>query len=252
MAETVEALVDAGKALNLEEATVMLKDPKQFKQVKSTGIDGLSSLDGKWIEAPTYETLFDTTNQFLNTSRLGTLYKYAILGPKTVSQVSKTILNALTHVRNFISAGAFVGANGLIVPTGGDLASILPKEAGKEGVFTTAGKISTQTLRGKRMDPYYLNLRQRSTRVGVGGGTQVQVGEIGRSASDMLEEIYVNPALAEAKTNRALLESKERLKKWYKIAQDMYVEEDNFWKNANWLLERNRYNDVFEKLVIKE
>ena len=250
-ANGAQALVDAGKALNLEEATVMLKDPKQFKQVKSTGIDGLSSLDGKWIEAPTYETLFDTTNQFLNTSRLGTLYKYAILGPKTVSQVSKTILNALTHVRNFISAGAFVGANGLIVPTGGDLASIFPKEAGKEGVFTTAGKISTQTLRGKRMDPYYLNLRQRSTRVGVGGGTQVQVGEIGRSASDMLEEIYVNPALAEAKTNRALLESKERLKKWYKIAQDMYVEEDNFWKNANWLLERNRYNNVFEKLGIR-
>jgi hypothetical protein len=250
-ANGAQALIDAGKAVNLEDATVMLKDSKQFKQVKSTGIDGLSSLDGKWIEAPTYETLFDTTNQFLNTSRLGTLYKYAILGPKTVSQVSKTILNALTHVRNFISAGAFVGANGLVVPTGGDIASIFPKEAGKEGVFTTAGKISTQTLRGKRMDPYYLNLRQRSTRVGVGGGTQVQVGEIGRSASDILEDIYVNPALAEAKTNRALLESKERLKKWYKIGQDLYVEEDNFWKNANWLLERNRYDNVFEKLGVR-
>ena len=245
-----QALVDAGKASNLIEATGMLKDPKQFKQVKSTGIDGLSALDGKWINAPIYESLFDTSNQFLNTSKMGMLYKYAILGPKTISQVSKTVLNALTHVRNFISAGAFVSANGLIVPTGGDLSALLP-EAGKEGVFTAAGRISKQTLKGK-MDPYYLNLRQRSTRVGVGGGTQVQVGEIGRSASDLLEEIYTNPALAESKTNRALLESKERLKKWYKIAQDLYVEEDNFWKNANWLLERNRYDTVFKQLGVDE
>ena len=83
------------------------------------------------------------------------------------------------------------------------------------------------------MDPYYLNLRQRSTRVGVGGGTQVQVGEYTRSASDLLTERYTNPALAESNTTRYLLESKERLKKGYKIFQDMYVEEDYFWKNEN-------------------
>ena len=37
----------------------MLRDPKQFKQVKSTGIDGLSPLDGKWMRAPIYETVFE-------------------------------------------------------------------------------------------------------------------------------------------------------------------------------------------------
>ena len=65
-------------------------------------------------------------------------------------------------------------------------------------------------------------------------------------------EIFTNPALAESKTNRALLEIKERLKKAYKIGQDMYVEEDNFWKNGNWLLERNRFDTAFKNLGIDE
>ena len=42
------------------------------------------------------------------------------------------------------------------------------------------------------------------------------------------------------------------LKKAYKIGQDMYVEEDNFWKNANWLLERNRFDTAFKNLGIDE
>ena len=247
-----QALVDAGKAINIEEATAMLKDPKQFKYVKSTGIDGLSSLDGKWIKAPIYEAIFDTTNQFLNTSRMGAIYKLGILGPKTVSQISKTVLNALTHVRNFISAGAFVSANGLIVPTGGDYKAILPK--GGKGVFGEAWQMSKQRIKGK-VDPYTMNLIQRSTRVGVGGGTQVQVGEIGRTAEDLLSaraEVFTDPALAQSKANRGLLEMKERVKKWYGISQDLYVEEDNFWKNGNWLLERNRFDTAFKSLGIDE
>ena len=248
-ASGAQALVDAGKAANLNEATIMLKDSKQFKKVKSTGVDGLSALDGKWIKAPMYEALFDTTNQWLNTSKMGMLYKYAILVPKTISQISKTVLNALTHVRNFLSAGAFVSANGAIIPTGGDLNAILPKSSGGLGVFGRAGRMSLQRLKGK-MDPHTMDWTQRGTRVGVSGGTQVQVGEYGRTRQDILKEIYTSPALAESKTNRALLEVNERLKKWYKIGEDMYVEEDNFWKNANWFLERNRFETTFEKLGI--
>jgi len=161
-------------------------------------------------------------------------------------------------VRNFISAGAFVSANGAIIPTGGDLISLLPTSLGGavlktgkvgEGVLETARRMSIQRLKGK-VDPAVMDLVQRSTRVGVGGGTQVQVGEIGRTASDFLTEIYTNPALAQSKANRGLLEMKERLKKWYKIGQDMYVEEDSYWKNVNWFLERNRFETTFEALGI--
>ena len=99
-------------------------------------------------------------------------------------RISKTVLNALTHVRNFISAGAFVSANGLIVPTGGDYSAIFPK-GGEMGVFGKAREMSVQRLKGK-VDPSTMNLIQRSTRVGVGGGTNIHVGEYTRSAEDLL------------------------------------------------------------------
>ena len=187
-------LVTSGKASSIEEATFMLNDPKQFKQVKSTGIDGLSALDGKWMTAPQYDTVFDTTSNWLkNLGTAGTLYKYLVVAPKTVSQISKTVLNALTHVRNFISAGAFVAANGAILPIGkGEFKSLVPRslggdilETGKlnEGIFETARRMSAYRLNPKQ-DAAVAELVARSARVGVGGGTQTVVGLIIRMYSD--------------------------------------------------------------------
>ena len=42
------------------------------------------------------------------------VYNNLVLYPKATSQIAKTILSPITHVRNFISAGAFVAANGLV------------------------------------------------------------------------------------------------------------------------------------------
>ena len=38
------------------------------------------------------------------------IYKYAMLGPKAISQITKTVLSPVTHARNFLSAGAFAAA----------------------------------------------------------------------------------------------------------------------------------------------
>ena len=38
------------------------------------------------------------------------LYLY----PKAASQIAKTILSPVTHLRNFVSAGAFAAANGIL------------------------------------------------------------------------------------------------------------------------------------------
>ena len=65
-------------------------------------------LDGKYLKAPTYDQVFDVTSDWLNKSSVGTFYKYAVLTPKAGSQIAKTILSPLTHVRNLLSAGAFV------------------------------------------------------------------------------------------------------------------------------------------------
>ena len=45
---------------------------------------------------------------------LGKLYNSLVLYPKATSQIAKTILSPVTHLRNFVSAGAFATANGII------------------------------------------------------------------------------------------------------------------------------------------
>ena len=258
-ANAANDLVTSGKASSIEEATFMLKDPKQFKQVKSTGIDGLSALDGKWMTAPQYDTVFDTTSNWLkNLGTAGTLYKYLVVAPKTVSQVSKTVLNALTHVRNFISAGAFVAANGAILPIAkGEFKSLVPRslggsilETGKlnEGIFETARRMSAYRLNPKQ-DAAVAELVARSARVGVGGGTQTEVGEIIRMSSDFGENILGSLEETGTKAFRRIL---NKGKKFYETTQKLYVEEDTFHKNVNWFLERNRFENIFKELNINE
>jgi hypothetical protein len=45
---------------------------------------------------------------------VGRLYDSLVLYPKAASQIAKTILSPVTHLRNFVSAGAFAAANGII------------------------------------------------------------------------------------------------------------------------------------------
>ena len=55
-----------------------------------------------------------TSLSFDKAGMLGQLYQSLVLYPKGLSQIAKTILSPVTHVRNFVSAGAFATANGII------------------------------------------------------------------------------------------------------------------------------------------
>jgi hypothetical protein len=120
----------------------------QFKQVpiQEGQLSGLSALEGKYLRAPIYDAVYDVTSNFLNRSSVGTAYKYMLLAPKAVSQIAKTILSPLTHVRNFISAGAFAAANGAFFPNYGDIKMLAPKAFGGQGLLKTA-----YDLTGKRV-----------------------------------------------------------------------------------------------------
>ena len=73
-------------------------------------------------------------------------YKYAILGPKAGSQITKTILSPLTHIRNLLSAGAFVAANGAFFPTYGDFKMLMPASmGGGQNVFKQAYGLTGRT-----------------------------------------------------------------------------------------------------------
>ena len=96
-----------------DELSPLDANPLKFKKIESSGqINGLSKLEGMYMRAPIYDAVFDTTSNWLNRSGVGTFYKYGVLAPKAISQIAKTILSPLTHARNFISASAFVAANG--------------------------------------------------------------------------------------------------------------------------------------------
>ena len=60
------------------------------------------------------KALEGTSLAFDNNGMLGQLYNSLVLYPKGLSQIAKTILSPVTHVRNFVSAAAFASANGII------------------------------------------------------------------------------------------------------------------------------------------
>jgi len=222
---------------------------KWRKYTNDTGMP--NDLDGLYIKAPQYEGILDVSSNWLNRSNVGTFYKYAVLGPKAASQIAKTILSPLTHVRNLISAGAFVSANGAFFPNYGDIKMLLPKVLGGEGVISKAyeltGKRVFGTL-GKEQQKLYEKLLQ----VGV-VDSQVQSGEMKR----LLRDILTNPAAVEKglydKLPKSIIDkSKKGLLKTYAKLQDAYVAEDDFWKIINWSLERNRHSTLVSKLGINQ
>jgi len=218
------------------------KDNKlQFKQVKSNGVDGLSALDGKYIRAPIYDAIFDVRDNWLDTTKVGTFYKYAILVPKAASQVLKTILSPLTHIRNFIGAGTFVSANGVPYKDLGDI--------GGRGIFDIAKSVS-----GKKALPYFFGemtsqdkeLYRRLLRVGVVDSNVVE------KESQRLFKDIITDSQAEPKVMKTFSNLWEKTKKGFKNINDAYVAEDDYFKTINWGIERNRYEKVFEKMGINK
>ena len=129
-----------------ELSDIQKANPLQFKLVQPT--KGLSALEGKYVRAPFYDAIFDTTSNWLNQSGVGTFYKNAVLLPKAGSQIAKTILSPLTHVRNLLSAAAFVSANGAFFPNYGDIKVLLPKALGGQGVFKQAYDLTGKRILG--------------------------------------------------------------------------------------------------------
>jgi len=236
--------MDPTGSLNLK------NDPNKYKLFEGkTGV--VTPLDGMYISAPQYDGILDVTNNFLNTSRIGMFYKYAVLGPKAGSQIVKTILSPLTHVRNLISASAFVSANGAFFPNYGDIKLLLPKALGGRNVFKEAYGLTGRRVLGT-MTKADEELYQKLLKVGV-VDSQIQVGEMKRLIRDILTDpAAVEKGLYEKLPKFIVDKSKTSLSKIYGKIQDAYVAEDDFWKIINWSLERNRYSTIVNNLNINK
>ena len=145
---------------------------------------------------------------------IGQLYQSLVLYPKGLSQVAKTILSPVTHMRNFVSASFFATANG-IIPDG---------EAIKQ-----AYQALQTPLKGTRMQN---DLYEKLLKLGV-VNSQVQVGDLTR----LLEDVNFGETMTADKGFRMLLKPLSKLKS---VSQDLYTAEDDFWKIASWAMEQKR------------
>ena len=172
------------------------------------------------------EALEKTGMQVQDSGTLGRLYESLILYPKATSQIAKTILSPVTHLRNFVSAGAFAAANGII--PGSDLAAV--KQAYQ----------ALQTgLKGTRQQN---DLYEELLELGV-VNSNVRLGDLSR----LMEDVNFGETMTSDKGMRLLLKPLSKLKS---VSQDLYTAEDDFWKIYSWAVEKKRIEASFAKAGI--
>jgi len=152
------------------------------------------------------------------------IYQNLILYPKATSQMAKTILSPFTHARNFISAGAFAMANGMIPFSD---ASAIKKAY-------TALQVKGPGTRGT--NEFY----QKLLKLGV-VNSQVQLGDLTALLRDtnfggITGKLSSGENLASFGLNRLL----KVLSGVKKFSEDAYTAEDDFWKIFSFLGEQKR------------
>tara|TARA_R110002050_G_scaffold202367_3_gene337555 strand:+ start:583 stop:5085 length:4503 start_codon:yes stop_codon:yes gene_type:complete len=171
----------------------------------------------------------------LSTSNKGIgwmLYKNAILYPKAGAQLAKTVLGPVTHARNFLSAMAFAGANGVLLNN--ELGAL------KKAWNTTMGPalVPGQTLspNGKAFYNKLLNL-------GV-VNSNVSQGDLNR----LLKDVRFGETVGNLE-NRSLNNIVNIMSRGKRFAQDAYTAEDDFWKIFTWLGEKTRLEKSLREIT---
>ena len=159
---------------------------------------------------------------------IGQLYHSLLLYPKATSQMAKTILSPITHARNFISAGAFATANG-IVPF-----------ADKEAIKMAYSALQTP-LKGTGLNN---KLYDRLLELGV-VNSNVRLGDLSR----LLSDVGFGQTMDANKGLSMLLKPLSRLKS---VGQDLYTAEDDFWKIYTWAVEKSRMEKAFKQLGVQK
>ena len=181
-------------------------------------------VNGKFAINEIADALEQTAAQTRSDSMIGKIYENLILYPKATSQLAKTVLSPVTHVRNFISAGAFATANG-IIPNG---------KAMREAYS------ALQTpLPGTRQNN---ELYRRLLELGV-VNKNVALGDL----NNLLKDISFGETVNSDKFLSLMLRPLSKLKK---VSEDFYTAEDDFWKITSWAMEKQRLGNAYSKAGI--
>ena len=152
-------------------------------------------------------------------------YRNLLLFPKGISQMAKTIFSIPTHLRNFFSAGAFAGANGILFE--GLTNPGLLKKAFAEGIDTSAllklgpGSAEAQAAYRELLELGVVN-------------SQVQIGDL----IGLLKTATGDPGVVN--TDTILRPFMSKLKKLGDFFQGKYIAEDDTWKITNYVVELDR------------
>ena len=161
------------------------------------------------------------------------VYRNLLLFPKGVSQLAKTVLSVPTHLRNFISAFGFAGANGnLFEPA-------FYTKAFKEGL-DVSGLLKAGPTSAKFQEAY-----RELLELGV-VNSQVQIGDL----KNLLRDIRFGEQIAN--TDTILRPFMSKLRKIGEFAQGKYVAEDDTFKIASWVVEREKLSRAYAKQGLKE
>ena len=216
--------MDPGKKLAAGGVDLNKLSPAQKEALQSQVADGITNpLNGKFAINGIADALEETSQNLGAKSMVGKAYENFILYPKATSQIAKTILSPITHVRNFLSASAFATANGII--PGVTLTPAMMKEA------FSALQVN---MKGTRQQN---ELYQKLLRLGV-VNSQVQVGDLVK----LMEDVKFGETFNSYNGLSKLL---ERPRKFMKASQEYYTAEDDFWKIGSWTAEMSRLEKSF-------
>jgi len=216
----------------------------------------VNPLQGKFTSKAIAEGLGDSSRalKFLFEPRPGATgvergltwgYRNLILFPKAASQVAKTILAPVTHFRNIFSATGFSAANGIFFENPAVVGrafadAFAPLQTGAP-IKRAVGK-----LIGKPFDEAAANARYRKLLdLGV-VNSQVQLGDV----KNLLRDVRFGENLNLAKPLESMMRkltagAGRKAKSFMKGAEDLYTAEDDFFKIANFAVERFRLKNAY-------
>jgi len=206
--------------------------------------------------------IFRSMENLAKNPKLSTkLYQNFILYPKATSQMAKTILSPFTHGRNFISAGAFAMANGMIPFADREAvkraynALQVPLWNARKNIKagTNLKRLTGETDKAyKNRQKNYLEgneFYQKLLRLGV-VNSQVQLGDI----SALLRDVKFGGITGDVAQNLdgyGLNKMLKVLKNVKKFSEDAYTAEDDFWKIFSFIGESKRLKKYYDKAGIK-
>ena len=192
-------------------------------------------LAGKYALNGVVDGLVEPVESLFQSKNFGTqLYANFILYPKATSQMAKTILAPFTHGRNFLSAGAFAMANGII------------PFSDMKAVKTAYNALQVAGPGTRKSNEFY----QKLLRLGV-VNSQVQLGDLmnllkdvrfGTTVGKLGKARFKEEGLGSYGLNR-LMKTLSTVKKF---SQDAYTAEDDFWKIFTWFGERGRIDKALK------